>query len=243
MENLVKTMKLATPAYKLCKSLHCHKGNKACYIGLHTIQYASQYICTHTHTMQVTTMDHCQDEVNIWPKFHQKFSRSYTAAMKWESQTFDLQTVALTMGWHAWKVGYACYALRWAINHNLIKILIKVFWSWRVDVIFKAQTFDLQLWPWGSVLGRWILHVVSMRCIFHLSFNNFSRLVGVTAQTRNTRLKPLTFNCDLGPACPDGGFCTLSQCDYYLTQSSIKSIKAFGNYSKQNWSWGNSKMA
>lgn len=164
--------------------------------------------------------------------------------MKWESQTFD-RTVALTLGWHAWKVGSACCALRWTINQNLIKILIKVFWSWRVDVIFKAQNFDLQLWPWASMLGRRVLHVVSMRCTFHPSFNKFSRLEGVTEQTRNTMLKPLTFNCDLdlGPACPDGGFCTLSQCGYYLTQISVKSFKAFGNYPKQNWSWGNSKMA
>ena len=69
----------------------------------------------------------------------------------------------------------------------------------RADTKFKAQTRDLQLWPWpcpqGWVMGS--IHCPTEVNIWPKFGENPPRDKGDRERTQNSRLKPVTLNCDL----------------------------------------------
>ena len=88
-----------------------------------------------------------------------------------QAQTFDLQ--AWPWPWTGmvgtWVLHIAF--VRWTSDTSFMKILQAVLEIWSGHEI-KAQTFDLQVWPWHwtCMVGTWVLHIAFMRWTSDTSF-------------------------------------------------------------------------
>ena len=80
------------------------------------------------------------------------------------SQTCDLDLVS------AWLSYEFCTTSHW--SKYMTKVWRKSFQGYRrygVDTKFKAQTHDLDLWPWVGMADLWVLHIHSLRRTFDQS--------------------------------------------------------------------------
>ena len=117
--------------------------------------------------------------------------------------------VTLTLSLHQWVIGS---------TYHLTKANI---WPKFNKAVWMAMERPHWPWPWVSIAELWVLHIISLRQTFWPTFKeNPSRGKGDMEPTPNSRLKLVTFNCDLDlkSAGLSYGFCTLSQWGEHLTK-------------------------
>ena len=116
---------------------------------------------------------HIGSQVNIWPKFRENSSRGKGDTSGHEIQGSNLWpwTVTLTLCHHGWVMSSAhCLtgANIWPkFKENSSRGIGDMEWTRNS----KAQTNDLDLWPWPWVdmVDLWVLHIDSLRQTFDQS--------------------------------------------------------------------------
>ena len=120
---------------------------------------------------------HRPTKVNIWPKFK---NPSTGIGDTEQTQNSRLKPVTLnwtlTLGRHGWVLSSA-HRLTEANIWPKFKENPSRGMRYGADTKFKAQTHDLDLWPWVGMADLWILHIDSLRRTFDQSFMKIFRRV------------------------------------------------------------------
>ena len=155
-------------------------------------------------------------ETNIWPKLKKILPGLKEMSSGHEIQGSNSRPWAVTL---SLSHGFYTSSDRWTFDQSLEKILPGI--KDRADTKFKAETHDLELWPWpwvGMVIDS--AHRLTKISNWPKFKENPSTGIGDTERTRNSWLKPVTLNCDLDlvSAWLSYKFCTSSHWDKHMTK-------------------------
>ena len=162
-------------------------------------------------------------EANIWPKLKENPSRA-KGDIEWTRNSgLKLVTLncylVLASSWLSY--GFCTSSHRWTFDQSLEKIL--------PGVKEKQSGHKIQgsnPWPWNVTLTRrhgWVIdsaHRLTKVSIWPKFKENPSTGIGDTERTQNSRLKPVTLNCDLDilSAWLSYEFCTPSHWGKHMTK-------------------------
>ena len=163
-------------------------------------------------------------EANIWPKLKEKPSRgkgdiewTRNSGLKLTTLNSDLVLESPRLSY-----GFCTSSHRWTFDQSLEKILSGV-----KEIQSGYEIQDSNSWPWTVTL-TWNRHgwvIDSAHCLTKVNIwpkfkENPSAGTGDTERTRNSRLKPVTLNCDLDlvSARLSYEFCTSSHWGKHMTK-------------------------
>ena len=141
-------------------------------------------------------------EANIWPKLKENPSRG-KGDIEW-TQNSGLKLVTLNcdlvleLPWLSY--GFCTSSHRWTFDQSLEKILAEA-----KELQSRHEIQGSNPWPWTVTLTLsrhgWVInsaHCLTKVIIWPKFKENPSTGIEDTEWTRNSRLKPVTLNCDLG---------------------------------------------
>ena len=161
------------------------------------------------------------------------FDPNLTRQSEWQWSGFKIQgpnwwplILTLTLSQHSWVMGSAHYLTEaniWPFKENPSRVKEKWSqhqiqgsnsWPSIVTLIFKSAGLSYGFWH------------CQLRWTFDQSFREYPpRGKGDTQRTQNSRLKPVTLNCDLVSAWLSYGFCTSFHWGKHLTKIKRKSFQ------------------